>query len=57
MRSCGSEPSTEMYTDIEVHEAVDKEAQIFLFLEPIDATIYQFSMRFAQFRKFEDTNI
>jgi len=50
-------PTKEIYTEIEVHEAVDKEAQIFLFLEPIDATIYQFAMRFTQFRKFEDTNI
>ena len=43
------------YTEIEIHETVVKEAQILLFLQTIDATLEQFSVRFVQFRKFEDT--
>jgi len=43
------------YTEIEIHETVVKEAQILLFLQTIDTTLEQFSVRFVQFRKFEDT--
>ena len=43
------------YTEIEIHETVVKEAQILLFLETVDATLEQFSVRFVQFRKFENT--
>lgn len=43
------------YDDLEIHETTGKESQKRLFLEIINTTAEQFSLRFEQFRKFEDT--
>lgn len=43
------------YAGLEIHEPIDKDAQMRLFSDTIDATLKQFSLRFEQFRNFEDS--
>lgn len=43
------------YAELEIHEAVDFEEHLKLFSEIINTTLEQFSLRFVQFRKFEET--